>query len=271
MSTNDPFSENRSPFGRTRNQEPEQKETPTSPFPSFPKPTGGTIPAPTKPVLPTKPSFPQTANPIPAAPSFLETSTRPGRGTTEDLFPELEPVEETYAEDEVEEENTFFEEETVESWYEEIYGEPLEEDESSYPILDDEEQDILARRRAAADLDAAGPTLFALADDEDPITRVFVASNENAPTLILDKLAKDPETMVREAVMENPNCSTVTYTNFVNDPDMIIVGEWVQQNRTTSEMVAPLLTTDDPYVAEILLQSSLTPASAKTRLRSVAE
>lgn len=276
MSNRDPFADKASPFGKQRpGSESQPPKTPTAPVtPSFPQrpAQGGTVPLPQRPAFPATPAKPDADAPLPTQPQFAPPTFKPKadsplKGSSDDLFPSAsaETIEEEYLEDE----DIVEGEETVEEAYEEIFGRPLVGSESDYLPLNSAEEDLYEKHMVASDSNAAMPSLYSLAADSDPDTRVYVASNPNTPIVLLERLAKDPDADVREGVMENENCPTPLYKNFVLDPDDFVVATWLDNPRTTAEMVNPLHETQNPFLALKLIESSLVPEMIKVRLKQV--
>lgn len=275
MSTKDPFADKQSPFGGRRNT----GVTPATEPGGFPqKPVqSGNVPLPQKPAFPslsTTPTETPTANvpqiPVPETftPRFTPLTNKPVRGSSDDLFPQTQSFNEpetVFADDETFDDEV--EELGLEDVYADIFGEDLPVDSDSYEELTEEEENVFEKRMVASDDEAAGPSLYALADDVDATVRAFVAMNLNAPSLLLDKLARDPESEVRENVLANPNCSQQTYSSFVRDTDDFIVAMWIENPRTTAEMLQPLYSTTDPFIGKLLIESAVVPEPVKTQLR----
>lgn len=286
MSTKDPFADKQSPFGGRKNtnatppaentgfpQKPVQSGNvplPQKPaFPGFPvAPTGSAqTPEPTAPITPGA-GIPQIPVPDVFTPKFTPLTNKPARGSSDDLFPQAqEPVEDETVFEDDDEFDEELEELSLDDVYTDIFGEELPADADNYEELTEEEELVFEKRMVAADDEAAGPSLYALADDEDETVRAFVAMNLNAPSLLLDKLARDPESEVRENVLANPNCSQQTYSSFVRDPDDFIVAMWIENPRTTAEMLQPLYTTTDPFIGRLLIESAVVPEPVKAQLR----
>jgi hypothetical protein len=276
----DPFSEsNSSPFGppktKAASSEPQLPSLPQPPQKSAPTPTAGAVPVPQLPRPVTSPtalpvqaqerSLPELPQPSSSVPAYVPGIRKPGKGSTVDLFPEANPYDEPEEDDELEEE----EEEpqlTDAELYEEVFDEEMPEDWDGTQTVTDEEDERIARRFDASVAPAALPTLYALASDNDWRVRNDVASNEDAPAALLQILSTDVDSMVRETVMEHPNCPEDIYRNFWKDEDDDVVVDWIDFERTTEDMLRPLYDTNDDFIASVLVESPLVPASVKNQL-----
>lgn len=290
MVTNDPFNNNTSRFGarpkRGEEATPNSGNNTPPAFPQAPKQGKVNVPLPTLPGikkeptsgLPKLPSLP-VPNTIPTEqnetltslpPTFSPNSNKPQRGTSNDLFgDEVEPEEDEYVyneeEDELEEEEP--EELSDEEAYEEIFGEKMPEDfNPDNDITDDEDLYLGSIFEAAAIPAAAEQTLYALLNNPNWQVRMALADNPEATSAILSKLAEDEDENVRQSVMENPNCPEEIYVKFAYDEDELLVAEWIDQDRTTSDMLVPLHKTDDFTIASSLVDSGKIPFSVKLEL-----
>lgn len=286
MVTNDPFNNNTSRFGarpkRNEEQTPNAGNSAPPAFPQAPKQGKVNVPLPTLPGikkeptngLPKLPSLPvpntlSTESKEPLTPTFSPNSNKPQRGSSNDLFgDEIEPEEEEYIdydEDELDEEEP--EELSDEEAYEEIFGEKMPEDfNPENDITDDEDLYLGSIFEAAAIPAAAEQTLYALLNNPNWQVRMALADNPETSAAILSKLAEDEDENVRQSVMENPNCPEDIYVKFAYDEDELLVAEWIDQDRTTSDMLTPLHKTDDFTIGSTLVDSGKIPFSVKLEL-----
>lgn len=203
------------------------------PFPSRMPSTGVTPPpAMPKPALPPLPT--QLTAPLPSAPTF-PSKTSPEQTEVEEELTDVEEAEEEYEEVE---------------------------------LISDEEDEFLSRIFAATASPVAQQTLFALARDDNWQIRNAVAMSVDAPVNVLNLLANDPEDFVRQSVLENLNTSDETYANFAYDEDEDIQIAFIQNERTTLDLLRPLLDTDNEFVAEELIDTDLLPTSMKIKIRT---
>jgi hypothetical protein len=273
----DPFGgSSSSPFGGPK---PKASNSVEPQLPSLPQPpqklapTAGAVPVPqlpqplkTTPSAPKEQQLPQLPQPGNTGPTYVPGIRKPSRGSTTDLFPEVNPYEEPEIADieEMEAEEVRL---TDEELYEEVFGEDMPAGWDGTGTITDEEDEQIARRFDASASPAALPTLYALASDNDWRVRNAVALNEDAPTALLEILSTDVDSMVRQSVMEHPNCSEETYRRFWNDNDDDVIVDWIDFARTTEEMLRPLYNTDDDFIASVLVESPLVPITVKNQLK----
>lgn len=287
MANNDPFNTSTSPFGsRPKRVEdsaaPAAQNTPPA-FPQIPKPGQGkvSVPLPTRPdfrkdvpaekaTLPSLPTPQISTDKEPALPAFSPSSNKPQRGTSNDLFGNTpDPVEEEDFEDYEDEldEDDYEEELSDEETYEVIFEEEMPEDFNPDDDITDEEDLYLANIfEAAATPVGADQTLYALLSNPNWQVRMALADNVEIPSTILAKLAEDEDENVRQSVMENPNCPDDIYVNFAFDEDELLVADWIEMDRTTSEMLTPLHKTEDYTIGASLVESGKIPFSVKLEL-----